>query len=68
MVVFKYTLSDGKSIETDPQDISKIVGMEELLPSIDKLKKEDGNYHFKNKNSVIEVKARDIVSITFVFV
>ncbi|MBN1051610.1 hypothetical protein DV092_06010 [Clostridium botulinum] len=68
MVIFKYTLSDGKSIETDPQDISKIVGMEELLPSIEKLKKEDGNYNLRNKNNVIEVKARDIASITFVFV
>ncbi|NFH88803.1 hypothetical protein FDA33_00975 [Clostridium botulinum] len=68
MVRMEFKLADGKTLVNDSCDISRIVGLEELLPSIEQLKEKDSNYKFRVKNTVIEVKARDIVSVNLVFV
>lgn len=68
MFKIETVLKDGKRIETTPLHCSKLTGIEELLPTIEKLKETDGDYNFNVGNNTIKVKARDIVSVNFVFI
>lgn len=72
MIIMEYELKNCNKIVTDEREGGKINGLEQLIPSIENLQKNNGDYKFKAFNNGIRceivVKARDVVSVKIIFV
>lgn len=63
--MLEFILKDGREITT-PANFN-LIGAEMLIPSIMKLRNEDGDYTFRDMNGEIKIKASDIVSVKVIF-